>query len=105
MQYHAYELAHAYMAPMRFGVQSLRHQLRGTSVEVLELAPPAVQTDLMPGSATNPNAMPLADYIAEVMALLQASAGPEILVERVKFLANAEREGRYDAVFGMLNGA
>ena len=27
MQYHAYELAHAYMAPMRFGVQSLRHQL------------------------------------------------------------------------------
>ena len=85
--------------------QSLRHQLRGTSVEVLELAPPAVQTDLMPGSATNPNAMPLAEYIAEVMALLRAGAGPEILVERVKFLANAEREGRYDAVFGMLNGA
>jgi uncharacterized oxidoreductase len=84
--------------------QSLRHQLRKTSVEVLELAPPAVATDLMPGSRANPNAMPLGDYISESMALL-ASAKDEILVERVKFLRNAESGGGYAGVFGMLNPA
>jgi uncharacterized oxidoreductase len=91
-------------AALRSYTQSLRAQMKDTSVEVLELAPPAVQTDLMPGSATNPQYMPLADFVSETMGLLQAAAGPEILVDRVKFLRNAEREGRYDAVFGMLNG-
>jgi uncharacterized oxidoreductase len=91
-------------AALRSYSMSLRHQLRDTSVKVLELAPPAVQTDLMPGSATNPQYMPLADYISESMALLRAGAGPEVLVERVKFLSHAEREGRLDAVLAMLNG-
>ena len=45
--------------------QSLRYQLRHTSVEVLELIPPYVQTELMgPGQALDPNAMPLAEFIA-----------------------------------------
>jgi uncharacterized oxidoreductase len=84
--------------------QSLRHQLRATAVKVLELAPPAVQTDLMPGHATNPNAMPLQAFIAEVMTLLAAPpANGEILVERVKFLRDAEATGRYDQTFAMLN--
>ena len=86
--------------------QSLRHQLRGTSVEVLELAPPAVQTDLMPGHAVSPTAMPLADYVAEVMGLLGQDPTPgEICVKNVQFLRRAEAEGRFDQVFGMLNPA
>ena len=86
--------------------QSLRHQLAGTSVEVLELAPPAVATDLMPGHAENPNSMPLADYTAEVMGLIERGETPrgEILVERVKPLRFAEVNG-YEAVFERLNGA
>lgn len=85
--------------------QSLRHQLRDSAVEVLELAPPAVQTDLMPGHAENPGAMPLADFIAEVVGLMAAQPTPgEICVERVKFLRNAEATGSHDRVFGMLNG-
>lgn len=86
--------------------QSLRHQLVGGSVEVLELAPPAVATDLMPGHAQNPNSMPLSDYTAEVMGLIERGDTPrgEILVERVKPLRNAEIEG-YQAVFDRLNGA
>jgi len=92
-------------AALRSYTQSLRHLLKGSTVEVLELAPPAVQTDLMPCSATNPNSMPLGAFIAETMGLLQAAENPEILVERVKFPSNAERDGRYDAVFGMLNGS
>ena len=85
---------------------SLRHQLRHTSVEVLELAPPAVATDLMPGHAENPNSMPLADYIAEVMGLIEGGDTPrgEILVERVKPLRQAESGGNWDAVFTALNG-
>ena len=86
--------------------QSLRHQLAETSIEVLELAPPAVATDLMPGHAENPNSMPLAAYITEVMGLIERQDTPrgEILVERVKPLRFAEVNG-YQAVFDVLNRA
>lgn len=86
--------------------ESLRAQLAGTSVEVIELAPPAVQTDLMPGQATSAHAMPLADYIAEVMSIFaKGPAAGEVCVERVRFLRDAEREGRYRQTFEALNGA
>lgn len=88
-------------------LQSLRTQLRETSVEVLELAPPYVQTELGGSSqAINPNAMPLADYIAEVMQILSdpnPSHG-EILVKRVEALRWAEKNGDYDQMFTALNG-
>jgi uncharacterized oxidoreductase len=87
-------------------LQSLRFQLRGTSVEVLELAPPYVQTELGgPQQASDPNAMPLADYIAEAMQLLSDtdSSHGEILVERVKPLRWAEKNGDYEQVFTALN--
>src|SRR5580700_1097253 len=41
---------------------SLRHQLRNTSIEILELIPPYVATDLMDG-ANDPRAMPLDKFI------------------------------------------
>ena len=85
--------------------QSLRAQLRDTGVEVLELAPPAVQTDLMPGHATDPNAMPLADFIDEVMGILGQDPTPPLVgVKRLDFLSKAEAEGRYDQTFARLNG-
>jgi len=83
--------------------QSLRRQLRDTTVEVIEWAPPAVATDLMPGHAENPNSMPLADFTAESLALFEAGA-EEVLVERVKFLSGAADRGEYGAVFEALNG-
>ena len=86
--------------------QSLGHQLRKTSVQVIEVAPPAVGTDLMPGSRANPNALNLGDYISETMALLASGPGDaEILVERVKRLRQAEAKGTYAGVFAMLNPA
>lgn len=84
--------------------QSLRFQLEGTAISVHELAPPAVQTDLMPGQRSNPHAMPFDAFIDEVMAILMRDPVPgEILVERVQFLRRAEAEGRHAEVFETLN--
>jgi len=85
--------------------QSLRYQLKGTAIEVLELIPPYVATDLMNG-ADDPRAMPLAAFLAEVMALLgQSPALPEICVENVKRLRFAAAGGKEEAVFQGLNAA
>lgn len=83
--------------------QSLRHQLKDSAIRVIEWAPPAVATDLMPGHAENPNSMPLADFTAESLALFEAGHD-EIMVERVKFLSEAEKRGDYAQVFQILNG-
>jgi len=73
-------------------------------VEVIELAPPAVQTGLTPGQENRPGYQPLAQFTDEVMALFaRQPTPPEILVERVGFLRNAEAEGRFDATLAQLN--
>lgn len=75
---------------------SLREALRGR-VEVIELAPPGVQTDLTPGQSTREGYMPLDDFIAEVMALFRRQpTPPEILVDRVRPLRHAEAESAFD---------
>jgi uncharacterized oxidoreductase len=85
--------------------QSLRYQLRNTKTEVLELIPPYVATNLMHG-ASDPRAMPLADYVTEVMDILKTQPNvTEICVERVKGLCGAAASGHYDAVFSGLNAA
>jgi len=85
--------------------QSLRYQLQGTAVQVLELIPPYVQTELMgPRQASDPNAMPLKDYIAESMKILKSSPeATEICVERVKPMRFAEASGGYDAFYKKFN--
>ena len=89
--------------------ESLRYQLKSTKVEVIELAPPYVQTELMgPGQAADPRAMPLQDYLAETIELLKTQPNAaEILVERVKPLRFAEQNGKekYDAFFQQFNDA
>ncbi len=82
---------------------SLREQLKGR-VEVIELAPPAVRTELTPGQSTQEGFMPLGEFIDEVMRLFQQQPTPrEILVERVGFLRWAERDGRFDQAVEMLS--
>ena len=84
---------------------AIREQLKGTSVKVVEIAPPYVQTELMgERQASDPNAMPLADFISEVMQILtdQPDAA-EVIVERCKMLRNATETGNFDAVFKRLN--
>lgn len=83
--------------------QSLRVQLADTGVQVIELVPPAVQTGLLNGTP-DPEWMPLDEFLDESVALLQQQPdADEILVDRVRFLRDAERENRYDQVIGILN--
>ncbi|MFT4211565.1 MAG: SDR family NAD(P)-dependent oxidoreductase [Microbacterium sp.] len=85
--------------------ESLRLQLAGTSVSVMELEPPSVQSDLMPGHRDDPSAMPLDGFVEEVMQLLRTEPdATEIQVERVKFLRYGEARGDYTQVVATLNG-
>jgi uncharacterized oxidoreductase len=73
--------------------EALRAQLAGTGVAVSELVPPAVAT-LM--GASNPHALPLDAFGAEVMDLLSQEPTPnEILVQGVQMHRWAERDGTY----------
>ena len=85
---------------------SLRHQLRHIPVEVLELSPPYVQTALTGAAqASDPRAMPLGDYIGEVMHMLESGGHSrgELLLQRDHARRWAEREGTYDAIFAAMN--
>ena len=86
--------------------QSLRYQLRHTKVEVLELTPPYVQTELQgPQMASDPNAMPLADFISESVTLFDnPPASGELLVKRVEPLRWAEKNGNFAQIFDRVNG-
>ncbi len=86
--------------------ETLRLQLAETSVRVVELEPPSVATDLMPGQRDSDIAMPLDDFADEVMSILRD--GPdvtEVQVERVKILRHAEARGDYAETVRHLNAA
>ena len=85
--------------------QSQRRQLAGAGVQVIELAPPAVATNLIPPSDDGPPTMPLQAYIDAVMAILRREPDvQEVLVDEVKPLRNAEAAGQFDMFFNMING-
>lgn len=85
--------------------QSLRYQLKATGIQVVELVPPYVQTELMgTHQANDPNAMPLEKFIAEAMQILKNSPeAAEICVERVRPLRYAEKSGNYETFFQQFN--
>lgn len=84
--------------------ESLRLQLASTSVDVLELVPPSVRTNLLPGQEESEFAMPLDDFADEVMQLIETQPdAKEIQVEGVKFLRYGEARGDYDQVVTAVN--
>jgi uncharacterized oxidoreductase len=87
--------------------QSLRYQLKDTAIQVIELVPPYVQTHLMGDrQANDPHAMPLREFISEVMQILKEQPqANEILVERVhplRFSADGGRD-KYEDFFNQMN--
>jgi uncharacterized oxidoreductase len=86
---------HAYTA-------AIRPLLEG-KVEVIEIVPPQVQTELSPGQSNDPNSMPLDAFANEVMALLHAAQTPaEVCVEGVRYFREAEAKGQFDEALRML---
>ncbi|SEN08792.1 uncharacterized oxidoreductase [Sphingomonas gellani] len=84
---------------------SLRSALKD-KVEVIELAPPGVQTELTPGQEDRPGYQPLAEFVDEVMALFAEQPTPEeILVQRVRPLRFAEASGDYQHTLEQLNAS
>jgi short-subunit dehydrogenase involved in D-alanine esterification of teichoic acids len=84
--------------------ETLRLQLAGAGVRVLELEPPAVATELLPGQTESPFAMPLDDFVGEAIELLESQpAATEIQVDRVKFLRYGEARGDYAETVVRLN--
>jgi uncharacterized oxidoreductase len=82
--------------------QSLRYQLKDTAIEVIEIVPPWVATELMGAIPDDPRAMPLDAFIAETMALL-ATPAEEICVQNVLRLRNAPASGKEAEIFKGLN--
>lgn len=86
--------------------ESIRLQLADTSIRIMELVPPSVRTALLPGQEDSDFAMPLDEFVSEVMTLVRTQPDAhEIQVEGVKFLRYAERNGNYGEVIETLNSA
>ena len=85
--------------------QSLREQLKDTNIDVIEIAPPYVQTHLQgEKQATDERAMPLTDFIMEVMDILTNQPdAKEVIVEKCKPLRLAEQNNAFDHVFRVVN--
>ena len=88
---------HAYTLALRF-------QLRHTTVQVIEIVPPYVQTNLQGQGGRDPSAMPLDDFIHDVMSLLTNEPDiEEVLVDEVKAFRFAQRDGTFDKLFEQFN--
>ncbi|MCA1982289.1 SDR family oxidoreductase [Nocardioides nematodiphilus] len=84
--------------------ETLRLQLADTGVRILELEPPSVATEIVPGQKESPFAMPLEEYVSEVLEILETQQdATEIQVERVKFLRYGEARGDYAETVAALN--
>ena len=82
---------------------SLREQLKG-KVEVIELIPPGVKTELTSELSTRDGYMSLADFIHETMALFAAEpAAQEICVKQVRPLRFAEEQKQFQELFRRVN--
>jgi uncharacterized oxidoreductase len=85
--------------------QSLRVQLAGADagVHVIEVVPPSVRTTLL-GQQDDDQAMPLDDFLTEILELLRANPdAKELVIERARFLRDAQANGSYDNVLAMLS--
>jgi uncharacterized oxidoreductase len=84
--------------------QSLRRQLRRTPVQVIEIIPPQVETDMLAGHDYGPNVMSLDAFVAETVSLLKSQPdAAEIVVAAATRVRLAARDGHYDDIFDSVN--
>ena len=85
---------------------SLRRQLRDTTVRVIELIPPYVDTNLQQGrrNPRGPQPMPLAQFIEEAMAGLAGDAEEVAVGDARGLYASAGTGEAFRTVFSRMNG-
>lgn len=87
--------------------QSLRYQLAGAGVGVIEIIPPFVQTSLLSAQqAANPHAQPLNSFIEDVLDCLRREPdSAEIVTDRARAMRHAADGGtaQYDAFYKTYN--
>lgn len=87
---------HSYTECMRF-------QLQDSGIQVIEIAPPRVQTD-MQGPADDDRSMSVDDFVAETLSLLASRpAAGDVIVKAARGLREAERDGAYAEMFAAVN--
>ncbi|MCX5335712.1 MULTISPECIES: SDR family oxidoreductase [unclassified Streptomyces] len=93
-------------AAMHSFSESLRVQLAGADagVQVIEVVPPGVRTTLL-GQQDDESSMPLDEFLDETLGLLRDNPdAKELVVERARFVRDAEANGKYDDVLALLSG-
>ncbi|OJZ64521.1 oxidoreductase [Mycobacterium paraffinicum] len=83
--------------------ESLRHQLHDTAVEVVEIIPPRVETDMQSVLGSAGHVMALDSFVAETLSLLCQSDAAEVVVDAARRVRFAARDGRYDETFAAIN--
>jgi uncharacterized oxidoreductase len=82
--------------------ESLRFQLQDSGIQVIEIAPPRVETEM--DGPTDGYTMTVDDFIAETLSLMANRPDDgEVIVSASRALREAERNGRYAAVFAAVN--
>lgn len=86
--------------------RSLRHQLRNTNIEVVELIPPAVATDLRVSrpqeSEAGPRPLPLDEYVTATMNAL-GQGELEIAVGTAQYALAATSDDDIQKIFALMN--
>ncbi len=82
--------------------ESLRILLRESGIQVIEIAPPRVHTDMdAPGGTDSVGAE---EFVGQIMAALAAQPqASEVVVDAARVVRNAERDGHYGRVLAALN--
>lgn len=82
----------------------LRVQLEDSGVQVIEIVPPGVQTDLF-SAGGDEHAMPLDDFLTELLGLLAADPdATELVVSNARPLRDAVSDGTYPAMLAAMRG-
>jgi uncharacterized oxidoreductase len=89
------------MAALHSFTLSLRHQLAGSGVRVVEIIPPAVNTDLG-GPGLHTTGAPLEPFADEVVARL--AAGEEEIAYGTAQSRAAAAHAAFDEAFARMNG-
>lgn len=82
--------------------ESLRILLRESGIQVIEIAPPRVRTEM--GGTHGADSVDADEFVAEIMAALSAqSHASEVVVEAARAVRYADRDGHYCRMLAALN--